>query len=575
MTYSGKAVFFAALISAGVLSNASAALYDGNGPGESTIGTGGDYASLYDACEAISAASLTGGDWDFLILNDLDESLNSSITQTESSSHTITLRPAPGVDATVTFTTTYPQPPIRTVGHLTVGAKTVYVNSQTTLTYIQTHNITIDGSNTPGDTTQNLTFKNLAGDGARTLIGVMGHCDNITVKNCKLDSYGTYGTGSGAPYSLPVAGVDFVQRDLGLGMNAPLAEVQNGGLVQNCEMRKLGNFAAIGVSLNCRGVQTPYFPNRASDSFTVSDNTITSFSLGIRTMGAQTLVIADNTIRPGPGGPYAIGMHLQPAVAIGSVSYVSGNTITFPKLIQSARLSGIHTRELNSQSETFLDNNVIAGDFSRGTAYTFAPYAYGVLSEVEADSTVTLRHNSIAMHGTNIVPNLTAGFHLGGFEAIPLASYGKAILRNNIVRVGLPMTVAIRTEGTSATIDSDYNDLFAIPGSYIGRCEQFPRHEPNPETLSWWQAVSGQDTHSSNIDPYVPAGTGLGTWIGPADSDLANLHFTAYPGPDYLAPALAEVPADIDGDSRSGELAVMGADTMAIPATRVDEWGLY
>ena len=49
---------------------AHAALYDGNGPGQSTIGEGGDYPSLLAACTTISAAPLTGAAWTFLILND-------------------------------------------------------------------------------------------------------------------------------------------------------------------------------------------------------------------------------------------------------------------------------------------------------------------------------------------------------------------------------------------------------------------------------------------------------------------------------------------------------------------------
>jgi hypothetical protein len=35
------------------------------------------------------------------------------------------------------------------------------------------------------------------------------------------------------------------------------------------------------------------------------------------------------------------------------------------------------------------------------------------------------------------------------------------------------------------------------------------------------------------------------------------------------------VASDIDGEPRAGEVTLMGADEVALPETRVEEWGIY
>jgi hypothetical protein len=80
--------------------------YDGYGPGESTIGAGGDYESLFDACMDVNELPLTGGDWTFRIVSDLFEEYNSYLGQPDTNGNLITFRPALNTSATVTFTTT-------------------------------------------------------------------------------------------------------------------------------------------------------------------------------------------------------------------------------------------------------------------------------------------------------------------------------------------------------------------------------------------------------------------------------------------------------------------------------------
>lgn len=542
--------------------------YNGAGPGESTIGVGGDYPSLAAACAAIGTAPLTGGDWTFLILNDLTEPQNSSIVQADTGGHTITFRPAPGVQAVITFSNSNPQPSLRTIGHITVGADRKLVDGAVHLIHTPTHNIVIDGSNAPGGTTRHLKLKNTAGPGARTLIGVMGDCHNITVKNCHLESYGAYAE-SGA---LAVAGVEYAPNRQA-GLSGP-AHVPQNGLVQNCKIQNFANTPTAAVAVN-----RPISNFTTADQFTFPDNTITSSTTGLEIYCVKNLAVQRNDFQI-DCSPAASNVNLLNAgimahpVAKGARMVISRNRVSLANAGKVAKADGIVTRELLTECETLLENNIVTGDFTRTSTSPSGTDYHGIRSEAKSGSTVTLHHNSIAMHGTPVVFNSSAGFLLAPIDA-GSSQYGRAILRNNIIRAGMKECVAVQTNGNSSSIDSDFNDLFAVSGAIVGRLGYPPVVGPDPGDLATWQTRSGQDLNSSNLDPYVPAVAGLGTWVGPAGAADADLHFSAYPGPNYRAPALATVTEDFDGNARPGPLVVMGADEMPHASTRVDEWALH
>jgi len=549
-------------------SSSHAAIYTGTGPGESTIGTGGDYASLNAACEAINNQPLNGGDWTFLILNDLDEPANPSILQDELHGNRITLRPAPGTSSTVTFTTTSVQSSFRTYGHLTIGAAVYRVPGAYIRVFKPTHNFIIDGCNVVGGTERNLTFRNIAGAGARTLIAVQGNCDNFTLKNCNLTANGVYQNAANLAYG-PTAGIDFVSN-IPLSTASAIADYPT---VENCFMQYLGTDAAAAISINTAA--TIITKDTITSAPVISDNHIVGHARGIHVIFPNDAVIARNRIEIPPitPNPYsALGIYAYPS--LNSRVAITSNTITFPNASIQAGWEGIAYACWDGGSFATISNNSISGMRSLGAAPSKSNIVrYGIRADVHKDSTATLSHNSIDMYQSpgdlNVVP-FAAAVHLGGLPAGGDNARGLAILRNNILRTTMRNRFAITSYLTSPTLSSNYNNLFVGPESYYGQ-----KAATWFTTLTAWQAAMGLDQNSISQDPYVSAGPGFGTWAGPMDSAAADLHFTSYPGPLYLAPPLFDVTHDIDGDVRNPTAVVIGADEMEHPNAAVDHWSIY
>jgi hypothetical protein len=88
----------------------------------------------------------------------------------------------------------------------------------------------------------------------------------------------------------------------------------------------------------------------------------------------------------------------------------------------------------------------------------------------------------------------------------------------------------------------------------------------NYATLAAWQGA-GFDSATVSANPTIAAG-GFGKWVSNSD-----LHFDAYPGPNYLGVAVG-ITTDFDGQSRSGTNPIKGADETAITALESD-WTLF
>jgi hypothetical protein len=150
------------------------------GQGTSTVGTGGDYPSLSAASAAFSAyPGGLPGNWTLEILNDLTEPTNSWFGNL-TNGYSVTVKPASGVTATITFTKT-------TDNTNPSGAIIVGVSADSWTPLMKTDNFIIDGSNN-GTTSRDLTLTIPATVtfAYNCPIHVLGDSDNVVIKNCNI-----------------------------------------------------------------------------------------------------------------------------------------------------------------------------------------------------------------------------------------------------------------------------------------------------------------------------------------------------------------------------------------------------
>jgi hypothetical protein len=155
------------------------------GQGASTIGTAGDYASLFECAQDFNTTANTGS-WDVTILNDLTEPANVAIGNWVLDASTVRFKPA--IPLTVTFTTTGDNAGVS--GGLVIGVQELnllYGGRDSTI--ISTNNFFLDGSTTVGGTDRSLTFSNIdnaSKTGLPAVLAVYGACTNVQFKNLKV-----------------------------------------------------------------------------------------------------------------------------------------------------------------------------------------------------------------------------------------------------------------------------------------------------------------------------------------------------------------------------------------------------
>ncbi len=569
--------------------------YTGYGPGQSTIGAGGDFPSLEKAAQAISSRPLTGGGWTFLILNDLTEPNNSIIGQRNTNGNTITIRPAPDTSPTVTFTTETDR--LNTQGvnfvqlpaHITIGGKVRVNDPSRSLPLEATHKIAINGSSVVGGTEKNLTFKNIQGLGATNAVHVLGNCDHVSISNCIFELYPAREAQVYHPGVLGTVGYSSSQNRNLSGVLLPVFEIPDHGSLTNCVF---SSTSTDGTSIGYNNRPTDYFANSLpSSSVRIQNNIIRTNGRGIGVRFAKDPLITSNTIiinKPvvsvylfwGHAGVGILCTGLEEYLPdqAQTNAQIIGNHIQFTgDLPTSVGLVGILVgSQYNSSAQYVIANNVITGLTAPVAEYGLVP-RYGICNYANSLTTVTISHNSIDFHalsGTDdtTARNCAAISHGNKFDGFT----GNSIIQNNIMRVAVPNAVAIGSYGSYSSyggggkIHSDNNNIYTTNGSLVGNVgnEYYP-------TLADWQTSTGQDLASISLDPFVPAGEGLGAWIGPADSMNPDVHFSSFPGAEYLAPQVAGVDTDFDGDFREGTEVIMGADEPPYPRATVGEWQLY
>lgn len=572
-----RAAVVGALIAV-VLSSAWAAPYTGLGPGSSTIGPGGDYANLRAASLAINAAPLTGGDWTFLITADLTVVNNIAIGQ-NTNGNKIIFRPAPGVSPTIAFTKS-DERNSNFFGHWVIGTNQL---TETTYASVKTDNIIIDGCNTPGGTTRNLTIQNTdEGAGTDYLLAVYGDSDNAAIRNCIIKQVSL----NASRHAIRVTSINIGGGDLH----------PDGFVAENNRIEATSTSSAACISFeNITGTGPLVATTSDAVGWTVRGNELLANSTGVLVFIAGAMTIERNRIVIDQAAPSTDG---RGVMILGTrttgwetriernVFEVSSKTNNDSRGCYALWLeAGPPTNAANRVAFRVVNNMISC----RLTATEGQPRVGRFFGIWLRSAFVDLRayHNSIYLL-KGAVPytcSFDRWWSAGGVAAISVwrDDYaGSADIRNNLIKVSTAMVttggnlpaVGLDYElqaNATGTVISNYNTVFVENGAQFGRRgvgtiggPADPNEYQNYATLAAWTAGTGFDTAGGQLDPCVPHPPATGAWVSET-----NLHWSAPPGsaPDWYALPVGNVTVDLDGDARSQTAPWRGADEIPSAVT--------
>jgi len=249
-------------------------------------GEDADFASLYDACEAVKKNMLAGkvvGDVELLIAADLDNQKNVGIFN--NTEHTITIRPDKDEPRTITFSATT-DANAGPSGAIMIGIKNGTLPHEDA---VATQNIIIDGLASETATNKMVITGGVNYHNAGYLVVMYGQVTNSVVRNCVLTNNRT----TGSTYAFCFRS----QKD-GYG--------PKGAIVENCEMNCIASTSGQGVNYNGANNNALDYP----DSCIVRNCIIRVKSRGIFFNGGQNAFIEGNDIYvDGAGGFLVTGIY--------------------------------------------------------------------------------------------------------------------------------------------------------------------------------------------------------------------------------------------------------------------------
>lgn len=561
----------------------AATFSSGIGAGNVVSTIPGDYASLKDAGDDFTNYTGTiAGDWMIHIAANLVEPVNVRFANNIPPGRTVTIKPAANTTPVITFTqdTRNGTSGVIWDGHLVIGPRELTgANGNADTNFADTDGFTIDGSNTVGGTTRDLTLTNataLSGtDIPRYMVHVIGRSDNVHVKNAVIDNTTT---GSGANICVQYS----ARRN-----SSSIDMVPNGGLVENCTLKAVAS-GDIGRGVRCiniggvgAGVALADVVVR-KNNFNVSQAAV-EFALN---KGGE---ISGNFIRIEPmastGGNRPFGIaHVSSNGSTGWTMNILRNRFTKIKTMTNVGILyaiGFGGGGTGANGITNIQNNIIAGFEYPVPQSTPGSWLYRGLSLENGTNqgTFNIDHNSLHMEDQPNGPQATsatddAGNRLSAISFLNANGFaGTVNFRNNIVKFNqkggsvISGPVASTHNIDLATLNFS-NNTYSYAGQFI-TFAKFPRATPAPvsaATLADWQAV-GEDAGSNEADPTAPASGGQ--WVSATD-----LHFTAQPAATFLATPLAGVTSDYNGEARNATSTAKGADEYYVNSGIAD-WMMF
>ena len=523
------AVFSIVLIGVCAEAQLSGTYYIGARAGSAPGGADPDFADMkaWRTRLADTVSGLVVGPCTFYLL-DSSYTLGTSATLSRiqykgaGAANAIRLKPYTGVKATIIFPTVNAS----STGQMQFGDES--------FVWLAPQYFTIDGSNTEGGTTRDLTFNFAGQNGIRIFI----NSKNITIKNCVINVDSSYrGTSSS----------HCILFHMQYRTAAPTGYFYpDSGLVENCVLNHRGKSTGRGIGI---GRSTaPADLNVGTTGLIIRNNVIFARERGISVEHAINGEIYGNTIRVQQDSARNVtGIYVERTAGTKAQTVNIYNnkidTLATPNTLPNGTgVSGVYFSP-NIAGTLNLYNNFVTGFSTPATSNGFVR-GIGIDS---SSATVNVYHNSIHVPAVELTDSVFG-------VQVRSASVGPNVtFKNNIVAVYETddTSYCYAREGTAGTFVSDWNALWAGGGTKMGWWQGSEQ-----ATLANWQSASSQDARSKNVNPASTFG-GAGQW-----TSAANLHFTSKPSNLFAALPVGGITKDIDGDAR-GSFPYMGADEVA------------
>jgi hypothetical protein len=505
----------------------------GTGPG----GSNPQFAGLRDAFDVMNDATYTA-DCNFYITSNINEPYTASIglgLAIDPSPYTVTLKPYTGVQPVITLA--YPSD----LNSGPSGALIIGIPSKGNISWDSlrtTKNIVIDGSNTVGGTTRDLTIQNAttAQRNGFPLV-LVGDVSNVVIKNTNL-YYKAQGVSTSGNLFVSAVLVrsrnylsqDWVPRNLLFDNNHISANFD--GVVQSAQ------------GYGCYQSGTP-LPGTYPYNIILKDNKIEGKRRGISLyragghdiFGNEVILNQSIVANTTNEAIYAVDVDTN------SVVNIFNNRISSVASISSGTNVGNTAISIESFGTYNIYNNMIYG-FNL-TAANPTAFLRGI-KNASSSATLNLNYNSIYMSD---IPSIGSG--VVTYQGIYLTN-GTNTVQNNIIYDAEPdfSTYCIYREGTSGTLVSDYNNFYPVnpTNGNVG----YWNTAATP-TLANWQTASGQDANSITKQVFFVSAT--------------DLHLTGSSNGDFdlIGTPIAGITDDIDGDLRNANFPYMGCDEASIP----------
>ncbi|HQF41429.1 MAG TPA: T9SS type A sorting domain-containing protein [Ignavibacteriaceae bacterium] len=460
----------------------------GTGPG----GSNPQFATLRQAFDVLNEATFTG-DCNFYITSDITETYTPAVglgLAMNPDPYTVTFKPYTGTQPVITLN--YPTD----MNAGPSGAIVIGIPSKGNIAWDSlrtTKNIVIDGSNTVGGTTRDLTIQSATNAHRNAIpLVIMGDVSNLTVKNTnvyyKAQTVSTSGNlfiGAVMIRSRNYLGFDWSPHNL---------------LFENNHLS--GNFDGVAQSSQGYGCYQTGTPNVINYPYniTLKDNLIEGKRRGISLYKAGSHNIIGNEVILNQTIAADISSEAIYAVDVDTNSVVNiiGNKISKVSSITNGATVGNTAISIESMGTYNVVNNMIYGfalTASNPSAYVRA------IKNSSASATLNLVFNSIYMD------NLNSGTGTVDYRGI-YVSNGVNNVANNIVVSAEPdfASYCIYCSLTVGTLNSDYNDFYPVDATNgnVGYFNNAATH-----SLSDWQTASGQDGNSLSADPLFVSTTDL------------------------------------------------------------------
>jgi hypothetical protein len=461
------------------------------------------FATLKSGLDALNDRGVSGP-VTFLIDDDLNEAAGLHLANVDiSAANRFTIKPAPGKSPTITV-----------VG----GNPAITENIHSGISFFNTSNVTVDGSNEPDGTSRDMTilYNNAAASGEFGVVNVVGNAHDVEVKNLVLGY-------TNAPNT--IAGLR--TRRGNDEVNAP-----SGLLFQNNKIGSETTPVKDGVIVTGMDIN---LPTNAS----VIGNDIHANHRGITTFFVKDVDFSDNRI-------HVTGTHLNSNWYGGiylisdGVTTVSGNEIVMNGLNRTTTASYAAGILFNANfGEINVFNNTISVPNLTNIGAVTNNRAHGfVLNNIGGGADVNVVHNTVRI-GSSAQTGLFSAF---GFEVASTATEWTIV--NNIFsnERDASNSYGIHWPTTNTSLTADYNNFHVTGAASVGFFNALAT-----ATLTDWQTASGQDANSTFAPVEFVSTTDLrvtGASIG--DQNLAGI-------------PIAAVPTDIDGNVRSLENPYKGA----------------